>query len=101
MLSRMSGEDFERDWRAGVVRAQDETSRALQQAAVTLERVNGRLDNHESRIKIIEERPERRAESRNRETLTICAVVGVIVALATMCGGALNAVVVVGLHFLR
>ena len=77
--------DWERDWRGDVMRQLRESSEAHQQAAVILERLSNRLDEHDRRIKSLEDAPQKAqaaqiAETARRGLTTqeILAVVGVL-----------------------
>lgn len=52
-----TGEAWERDWRSEIMRQLKESAVAHQQTAVTLERLNGRLDEHDRRLDALEQQP--------------------------------------------
>ncbi|HET9109686.1 MAG TPA: hypothetical protein VFN78_02560 [Ktedonobacterales bacterium] len=50
----------EQEWRADVTRRVDDTERNQQQAAIILERLTNRLDEHDRRLTALEQAPETR-----------------------------------------
>lgn len=54
-----AGENWGQEWRANISRQVNEGAQALQSAAVMLERVSGRLDDHDRRIGLLESRPDK------------------------------------------
>lgn len=53
------GENWGQEWRADISRQVNEGAHALQAAALAIERVNGRLEDHDRRIELLEGKPDK------------------------------------------
>lgn len=78
-----AGDAWERDWRGDVMRQLRESGEALQQTAVSLERLNGRLDEHDRRISALESQPAQvRAKVSSYGAFSVNVALAVIALLA-------------------
>lgn len=90
-----TGREYVRAWRETVARELDESSRRHEQTAVIQERILGRLDNHEQRLKSIEGGPgEWRGWLGTGGMLAGCAFTAIVAPILSVIGGIAVALIV-------
>lgn len=75
----------EQEWRADVSRRQDDTERSQQQAAIILERLTNRLDEHDRRLTALEQAPE----TRERKVIAVGGLTTNVLYLVLLVGSLL------------
>lgn len=76
--------DWEREWRSNVSHELAETAEKHERAAIILERVNGRLEEHDRRIAALEARPAQSANEARLWFTTANSGLGTLIAIAAV-----------------